>query len=121
MVFPQVFVWGEMASIAGADRAAAQRFFAQKDSASIIGRPSDFIWGGGKLTSAWPAGPDDNAYSRAEVSRVPMLVVNGDLDFATPPQNPTRELMPYLLLKDGRTLEAAISAGGLPMLAAGGH
>jgi hypothetical protein len=62
----------------------------------VLGSPSDFIWGRGRLASAWPAGPDDNAYSRVRTSRVQTLIVNGDLDFATPPQNPTRRLLPYL-------------------------
>jgi hypothetical protein len=44
-----------------------------------------------KARTAWPAGPDDNAYSRMRTSRVPTLLVGGNLDFDTPPQNATRE------------------------------
>ena len=92
-------MWGDLASVGRADAGAAQRFFAagRQNADSILGSPgTDFIWGGGALAKAWPAGPDDNAYSHVRTSRVPTLVIGGSLDGATPPQNATRELLPHL-------------------------
>ena len=96
MAFPKSFVWGDIAAASRADARAAARYYATGGNRanSIIGSPgTDFLWAGGRLTTAWPAGPDDNAYSDVRTSRVPTLMIGGDLDFATPPQNATRELL----------------------------
>src|SRR5207248_581210 len=55
-----------------------------------------FVWGGGRLTDAWPAAPNEGEYSRMRTSNVETLVIGGSLDVATPPQAATTELMPYL-------------------------
>ena len=57
---------------------------------------SAFIWGGGRLADAWPANADEGAYSRVRTSNIETLVIGGELDFATPPQVATKELLPYL-------------------------
>ena len=38
----------------------------------------------------WPAAPDDDEYSRVRTSNVETLLIGGELDFATPPQNATK-------------------------------
>jgi pimeloyl-ACP methyl ester carboxylesterase len=92
MAFPQSFVWGEMAAIGRADALAAKRYFSSGEQ-----HPgTDFIWGGGRLVDAWPANPDDDAYSRVQTSKVETLLIGGALDFATPPQVATKELLPHL-------------------------
>ena len=99
LAFPKAFIWGDLASVGRADRGGAERYFSssKRPSDSILGSPgTDFIWGGGQLATSWPAGPDDTAYSRVRTSRVPTLLIGGDLDGATPPQNATRELLPHL-------------------------
>lgn len=51
--------------------------------------------------------------------RAHVLLLKAKLEFAASGDSTlTRELMPYLLLKDGRTLETALADGGLPLLAA---
>ncbi len=78
-------------------RRAALLLACRHASGSIFGSPgTDFIWGGGRLATAWPAGADDNAYSKVRTSHVPTLLIGGSLDGATPPQNATRELLPHL-------------------------
>jgi pimeloyl-ACP methyl ester carboxylesterase len=99
LAFPRSFVWGDVAAVGRADARAAERYFTSGEHGrdSIIGSPgTDFVWAGGRLRTAWPAGPDDARYGHVRTSRVPTLLIGGDLDFATPPQNATRELMPYL-------------------------
>jgi len=45
---------------------------------------------------AWPGGADDTEYRRVRTSAVETLLIGGELDFATPPQVATKELLPYL-------------------------
>jgi uncharacterized membrane protein YdfJ with MMPL/SSD domain/pimeloyl-ACP methyl ester carboxylesterase len=98
MVFPKAQVWGDVAATSRADTAYARRFFAgHADRGSVIGSPgTDLVWAGGRLVHAWPASPDDNEYTRVRDSRVPTLLIGGNLDFATPPQWATRDLLPHL-------------------------
>jgi len=92
MVFPTSFVWGEMAAMAQADDRAAQRYFSSGEHLPSTA----FIWGGGELIDAWPSSPGDDAYDQVRVSNVETLLIGGELDFATPPQVATKELLPYL-------------------------
>ena len=92
MAFPQSFVWGEMAALGRADVGAAERYF----SSGQHHPGTDFIWGGGKLVDAWPAAPGEDEYSRVRTSKAETLLIGGALDFATPPQAATKELLPHL-------------------------
>lgn len=98
LAFPESFVWGEMAATARADARAADDYFASGgDRGSILGDPgTKFLWGGGGLADAWPANAGKDEYSRVRTSKVETLLVGGTLDFATPPQVATKELLPYL-------------------------
>jgi pimeloyl-ACP methyl ester carboxylesterase len=98
MAFPSAQVWGDVAAVARSDAAHARRFFARHaDRGSVIGSPgTDLIWAGGRLLDAWPASPDENQYTRVRDSKVETLLIGGRLDFATPPQNARRELLPHL-------------------------
>ena len=80
-------------------RHAARRALLQlrRGPGSIIGNPlADFIWGAGGLVHAWPANPGENQYTSVQNSSVPTLLVGGTLDFETPAQNATKELLPHL-------------------------
>jgi uncharacterized membrane protein YdfJ with MMPL/SSD domain/pimeloyl-ACP methyl ester carboxylesterase len=97
--FPQSFVWGEYAATARADAQAARDYFSsgRRERGSNLGRAAtSFGWGGGRLTDGWPAAPDEGEYSRVRTSNVETLLIGGALDFATPPQVATKELLPYL-------------------------
>jgi len=98
LVFPQSFTWGEFASIGVADAQPAERYFGSgADRGSIIGNPfTDFLWGAGGMAHAWPANPGENQYTRVQNSKVPTLLIGGTLDFETPAQNATKELLPHL-------------------------
>jgi pimeloyl-ACP methyl ester carboxylesterase len=96
---PLPFVWGQYASAARPDARAAADYFAsgKEQGGSGLGYAGTaFAWGGGRLADAWPAAPDENAYSRMRTSKVPTLLIGGALDFSTPPQNARQELLPYL-------------------------
>ena len=99
LVFPDVQVKGDAAAVARTDARYARRFFAsERRRRSLLGGSpgSDFIWAGGKLLDGWPANPDENEYGRVQDSKVDTLLIGGELDFATPPQTATRELLPHL-------------------------
>ncbi|HEY1369227.1 MAG TPA: alpha/beta fold hydrolase [Gaiellaceae bacterium] len=98
LVFPHAQVWGDVAAVGRTDAAYARRFFAaHADRGSAIGAPgTDLIWAGGRLLDAWPANPDEKEYNTVRDSNVETLLIGGNLDFATPPQNATRELLPHL-------------------------
>lgn len=96
--FPSAQIWGDVAAVGRSDAAYARRFFAtHADRGSVIGSPgTELIWAGGRLLDSWPASPDENQYTRVQDSQVETLLIGGALDFATPPQNATRELLPHL-------------------------
>ena len=98
LVFPHAQVWGDVAAVGRTDASYVRRFFASgADRGSAIGSPgTDLIWAGGRLLDAWPASPDENQYTRVQDSQVPTLLIGGSLDFATPPQWATRDLLPHL-------------------------
>ena len=98
LVFPRAQVWGDVAAVARTDAAYGRRFFAAgADRGSVIGSPgTDLVWAGGRLLDTWPASPDENEYTRVQNSNVETLLIGGNLDFSTPPQNATRELLPHL-------------------------
>ncbi len=98
ITLPQSFVWGEFASIGMADAQPVERYFSSgADRGSIIGNPlGEFLWGAGGMAHAWPANPGENQYTSVQNSNVPTLLIGGTLDFETPAQNATKELLPHL-------------------------
>ena len=98
LILPTSFTWGEFASIGMADAQPVERYYSSgADRGSIIGNPlADFIWGAGGLVHAWPANPGENQYTSVQNSNVPTLLIGGTLDFETPAQNATKELLPHL-------------------------
>ena len=98
LIVPTSFTWGEFASIGLADAQPAERYFSSgADRGSIIGNPlAEFLWGAGGLVHAWPSNPGENQYTSVQNSNVPTLLIGGTLDFETPAQNATKELLPHL-------------------------
>ena len=98
LILPTSFTWGEFASIGTADAQPAEAYFSSgADRGSIIGNPlAEFLWGAGGLVHAWPANPGENQYTSVQNSNVPTLLIGGTLDFETPAQNATKELLPHL-------------------------
>ena len=99
LLFPEMFTWGEYAAIGAADAKAASGYFfaGRQNRESILGNPgTDFVWAGGRLGDAWPRNAGDEEYGRVQASPVETLLIGGTLDFSTPPQNATKELLPYL-------------------------
>jgi pimeloyl-ACP methyl ester carboxylesterase len=98
LAFPEAFVWGEYAATGAVDSEAADAYYATGgDPGSILGnKATDFMWAGGRLTSAWLASPDYAEYRTVQPSAVETLLVSGTLDFSTPDRFATEELLPSL-------------------------
>jgi len=99
LAFPGAFVWGEYAAAATLDAKAASDYFsagAQQRDSNLGVAATAFGWGGGRMADIWPAAPDESNYSLVQTSNVETLLISGALDFATPPQWATRELLPHL-------------------------
>jgi putative drug exporter of the RND superfamily len=97
--FPTMTVWGQRAAVARADAQAARDYFASEGPkrGTNLGRDATaFVWGGGSLIDGWPAAPDEDEYTSVRRSNVQTLLISGALDFTTPPQVATKELLPYL-------------------------
>ena len=99
-LFPRLFTWGQYAAAGSIDVPAARHYFASasaQDRATNLGyAASAFAWGGGRLADAWPRSAGVDAYQGVRKSQVETLLVGGNLDFATPPQFATKELLPAL-------------------------
>jgi hypothetical protein len=98
LAFPTVGVWGDYAAVARTDAQAARDYYSTaREPNSILGDPGTaFLWAGGRLLRDWPAAPGENQYSSMRTSKVETLLIGGELDFATPPQAATKELLPDL-------------------------
>ena len=97
MFLPKSVVWGQYAAFGRDDAQAARDYFASGPPRSILDDAgTTFVWGGGRLADAWPATTDEDGYDQVRTSDVETLLVGGSVDFATPPQNATKELLPYL-------------------------
>ncbi len=99
LLFPKLFVWGEYTAVGRADAQVARDYFSSggQERGSNLGEAATAsFWGGGRLADAWPAAPGEGEYSHVRTSEVETLLIGGALDFSTPPQVATKELLPYL-------------------------
>jgi uncharacterized membrane protein YdfJ with MMPL/SSD domain/pimeloyl-ACP methyl ester carboxylesterase len=98
LFYPGSFVWGQYAAAGRVDAQAVRDYFAsdRRRPDSIGDAATAFVWGDGRLADAWPATVDESKYRRVRTSKVETLLISGALDFSTPPQVATKELLPYL-------------------------
>ncbi|WP_440100257.1 alpha/beta fold hydrolase [Streptosporangium sp. H16] len=98
LTIPTSFVWGESAATTMIDAAPVDRYYARGgDPGSILGNAgADLLWAGGGLTKAWPSGPDTRGYQQTRPTDVETLLISGTVDFTTPAEPATRELLPAL-------------------------
>lgn len=96
---PSSIVWGEFASFAMLDAPAAQSFYeAGGDPGSVLNSDAtNFLWGGpAGFSTVWPDSPDNAPYRTPQPSTVETLLVSGTVDFSTPAELATEELLPLL-------------------------
>jgi pimeloyl-ACP methyl ester carboxylesterase len=98
LFLPNLFTWGHFAAMGGSvnDYFDPTRDYRTELTPpdSIVGAPfSYFIWG---ALQGWPATSIPEEYLEVQSSDVETLLVSGSIDFSTPPQFATEELLPYL-------------------------
>jgi hypothetical protein len=82
-----------------ADAHVATDYFSshrQEHDSILDNAGTTFTCGGSELTDAWPAAPGDAEYDRMRTAKVETLLIGGTVDFTTPPQVATKELLPFL-------------------------
>jgi pimeloyl-ACP methyl ester carboxylesterase len=97
LIMPSVFIWGDMlAKGSGPDYDPARDYVAELDRPdAILGSPVGLlIWG--SASRGWPIKQLPADLRRVHSSDVETLLVSGSIDFSTPPQFATDELLPYL-------------------------
>jgi hypothetical protein len=98
LFLPNLWTWGEGLSLAASvdDYYDPTRDYwaAFEAPGTILGSPmSLMLW---RMGAAWPTHPIPQAYRRMQPSDVETLLISGSIDFSTPPQFATEELLPYL-------------------------
>jgi pimeloyl-ACP methyl ester carboxylesterase len=98
LFLPTLWTWGEGLSLSASvddyyDPARDYRGeFEMPDT--ILGSPvSLFLWG---IARDWPAHPISQEYLQVQPTDVETLLISGSVDFSTPPQYASEELLPYL-------------------------
>jgi len=98
LFLPTLWTWGEGLSLAASvddyyDPARDYRNeFAAPDT--ILGSPTSLmLWSMGR---EWPTHPIAKEYRQVQPTDVETLLISGSIDFSTPPQFATEELLPYL-------------------------
>ena len=100
VMFPRLFTWGQLYAAGSIDKPASRDYFASvsaQDRATNLGyAQTAFLWGGGHVADVWPTSAGVTPYQHVRTSAVETLLIGGNLDFSTPPQIATKELLPYL-------------------------
>ena len=96
VIMPTAFVWGEATAKAGADCDPADPAFARDrmPTASSFGSPLDLVLFA--ACQGWPVQPPPPGFARAGRDATETLLLNGDLDAATPLRYVQTELSPNL-------------------------
>ncbi|MDD4032282.1 MAG: alpha/beta fold hydrolase [Bacteroidales bacterium] len=103
-IVPSMMTWGDLASKAvSADFDPTRNYFGEMDSSDRpLGSPmSKLLWG--SLSSGlWPIKQISEEFRNPQLSEVETLLLSGSIDFSTPAEFATTELMPYL--KNGKQI-----------------
>jgi pimeloyl-ACP methyl ester carboxylesterase len=98
MFLPTLWTWGEGLSLSASvdDYYDPARDYRSEFEApdTILGSPiSLMLW---SMGPEWPTHPISQEYLQVQPTDVETLLISGSIDFSTPPQFATEELLPYL-------------------------
>jgi pimeloyl-ACP methyl ester carboxylesterase len=96
LMMPNAFNWGDLLSKGSIDYDLQRDYISSlQGQGTVLGAPAGLlIWGAG--AQGWPMKNLPEEYSRVHPTDVETLLVNGSLDFSTPPQFGEQELLPSL-------------------------
>jgi pimeloyl-ACP methyl ester carboxylesterase len=95
LMFPKMITWGDLASKAtSADYDSTRNYAIEMDPpGSILGSPfSRLLWS----LADWPTAKIPDDLRKVQRSSTPTLLISGSVDFATPAEYATDQLLPYL-------------------------
>jgi pimeloyl-ACP methyl ester carboxylesterase len=97
-VLPKLFVWGDLIS-----KGAGTDFDSTRDYSkemippnAVLGSPISKLLFGSIQYSHWPVRELPSSYRTLQRSEVQTLLLSGSMDFSTPAEYATNELLPYL-------------------------
>lgn len=94
-MFPGMITWGDLAAKAiSADYDSTRNYAVEMDlQNSILGSPfSKLLWS----LANWPTASIPEEYRKVQRSAVPTLLISGSIDFSTPAEYATEQLLPQL-------------------------
>jgi pimeloyl-ACP methyl ester carboxylesterase len=96
-LIPSMSVWGELASKGSADFDSARNYYREMEPPDMpLGSPmSTLLWGPLGYVH-WPTRQLPEEFRTPRESDVETLLLSGSVDFSTPPDFATTELLPYL-------------------------
>lgn len=97
-VLPSMFIWGDLASKAvSADFDSSRNYVLDMELPNApLGSPlSKLLWGSGSY-GHWPTQQLPDKFRKPNQSDIETLLLSGSLDFSTPAEFATRELLPSL-------------------------
>jgi len=97
-ILPSLSVWGESASKAvSADYDPGRNYLEEMDSRVFpMGAPMSKIMWAPLSFGEWPIRPIPEEFRKPQPSEVETLLLSGNIDFSTPAEFATNELLPYL-------------------------
>jgi pimeloyl-ACP methyl ester carboxylesterase len=97
-VVPKMCVWGDFFAKGSTDFDSSRTYAAEMDPpGSILGSPlSLLIWSSVAASNEWPVVSLPDTLRRLRLSDIETLVISGSVDFSTPAEAATKELLPSL-------------------------
>jgi pimeloyl-ACP methyl ester carboxylesterase len=95
---PSMFTWGDLASkVTSADFDSARNYYRDMEPATTpLGSPMSILLWGPSSYGRWPTQELPEEFRKLRQSDVVTLLLSGSVDFSTPPDFATKELLPYL-------------------------
>jgi len=97
-MIPSALTWGDWAAKGGIDYDLGRDWLTEMDPLdSIMGAPTSlFVGGATQLSGGWLVAPMPDEFLDVQPSDVETLLVSGSIDYSTPAQFATEELLPAL-------------------------
>jgi pimeloyl-ACP methyl ester carboxylesterase len=97
-IIPTLSVWGDLASKAtSADYDSTRDYYRDMQAGNLpLGSPMSTLLWGPLIDGGWPTQLLPEEFRRPRASAVQTLLLSGSVDFSTPPESATNDLLPYL-------------------------